>query len=133
ARCCRRAWFMPNTAIILTTHFLDQNIVDMFHRIRIEAKEHYDVFLALNLMDGPLTIPTAGQAIKDMLYLCNDATLLRLPYPEKCRPEGWSGKKWKSSDNVDTIILSFYYDHPEYTYYWGIEYDVHFEGKWNVL
>ena len=30
-------------------------------------------------------------------------------------------------------VLQFFHDHPEYDYYWNIEYDVCFNGDWGVL
>lgn len=123
----------PKTAIVVLTHFLDQNILEIFHRIRAETNEHYNVFLALNQVDTELNVPKEAESVREKLFLCNHATLLRLPYPEKCKPEGWSGKRWMSVDNVDTILLSFYQEHPEYASYWGIEYDVHYQGKWGFL
>jgi hypothetical protein len=30
-------------------------------------------------------------------------------------------------------MLRFILEHQEYDYYWGIEYDVHFEGKWSTF
>jgi len=121
------------TAILILTHFWNQSMADLYRRIRAETSEHYDVFVALNLINKPLAVPEGAEFLGSSLYLCNHATLVTLPYPEKCNPEGWSGKGWESLHNADTIMLSFYRDHPEYSYYWNVEYDVHFEGRWGFL
>lgn len=124
---------MKKTAVVLLTHFLDRSIFDMFYRLRTEAPEGYDIFLALNLGDETIRTPPEAAPIADALFLCNIAKLLALSYPEKCKAEGWSGNDWKSVENVDTILLSFYRAHPGYAFYWGIEYDVHYQGEWGFL
>lgn len=35
--------------------------------------------------------------------------------------------------NTNLIMMLFYLKHPQYDYYWFIEYDVVFTGKWSVL
>jgi hypothetical protein len=65
--------------------------------------------------------PEETCSVGDALFLCNTKKLLALAYPEKCRPEGCSGEGWKAIDNPDTIMLSFYHDHPGYSFYWGVE------------
>src|ERR1700685_3948825 len=95
------------TAILVLTHFWDRHMADMFRRIREQTSEQYDVFVALNLINEPLTIPKGAEFLGNSLFLCNHAKLLELPYSEKCKPEGWSGKGWESVHNADTIVLSF--------------------------
>jgi hypothetical protein len=124
---------MGKTAVVLLTHFIDPHILATFNRLKHETSGDYDVFLALNLCNKPLAAPVEAEALGHALFLCNDPSLVRLGYPEKCRPEGWDGKGWRSIDNVDTILLSFHREHPEYMFYWGVEYDVHYEGRWGFL
>jgi hypothetical protein len=124
---------MHKTAVVILTHFFDRSIADMFRRLSAETSDRYDIFVALNLGDGALHIPDEAVPLKDRLFLCTTGSLLELAYPEKCRPEGWSGDGWKPVSNIDTIILSFYRSHPAYAFYWGVEYDVYYQGKWGFL
>jgi hypothetical protein len=121
------------TAVLIMTHFWNQAVEDLFNRIRAERPESYDVFVIYDTASGPLQAPAETAFLKDALHLCNHAKLIALGYPEKTKPEGWTGKGWETIHNADTLVLSFYRDHPEYAYYWGIEYDVHFEGKWGFF
>lgn len=122
------------TAVVILTHFFDPSIMEMYRRLLTETSSRYDIFVALNLDDKELLAPDdAGQLPNGALFLCNREKLLRLGYPEKCRSEGWRGSAWRVVSNVDTILLSFYREHPDYACYWGIEYDVHYEGQWGFL
>jgi len=125
---------MKKIAIVITTHFLNDEMISMFHRLQSEAPAVYDVFLAVNKGKADLSIPDVSDEIKDRLFIFNEASLMSLPYPVKCRPEGWSGKGWTlNPGNTDLIILAFFLNNPEYDYYWGIEYDVHYEGNWGFF
>jgi hypothetical protein len=125
---------MSKTAILIVTHFIDPSILAMYRRLRAEAPPQYDVFLAFNAADKQIHLPEEGKSLpEEALFLCNHETLLALAYREKCKATGWDEKGWRSIDNVDTIMLSFYREHPDYDYYWNVEYDVHFEGSWGFL
>ena len=68
------------------------------------------------------------------LVLTNTPKFLSLGFPQKCRPEGWTGNGWTMvPGNCDLNIVAFFKEHPEYEYYWAIEYDVYYEGKWQFL
>jgi hypothetical protein len=121
------------TAVVVLTHFFDAGIMRMYQELRAETSPRYEIFVALNLENASLRAPEAAESLGNALFLCNREKLLSLGYPEKCRREGWGGAAWRAVDNVDTIMLSFYHEHPGYAHYWGIEYDVHYEGKWGFL
>ncbi|HXW70511.1 MAG TPA: hypothetical protein VEK34_03565 [Methylocella sp.] len=125
---------MKKSAVLILTHFVNQNIIDLFHRLRAESPAGYDIFVVMNLGEGEIARPDGAEALGNSLYLTNHAKLLSLPYPEKCKREGWSGKGWDFNDgNPDVLELIFFLEHSEYDYYWIVEYDVHYEGRWNVL
>ncbi len=125
---------MPKVAIILVTHFVNDAILALFERLRSQVPQGHDVFLAVNCDGEPLSPPTGSEAVGDSLFLCNSASLLALGYPGKCNPEGSDGKGWTLLPaNVDLITVSFHQRHPGYDYYWGVEYDVHYEGNWGFL
>jgi hypothetical protein len=125
---------MPKTAILILTHFVNAHIIALFDRLRTQAPDGHDVFLAINCEKGPLSPPTGSDAVGEALFLCNSASLLALAYPEKCKPEGWTGRGWTTNPgNADLITLAFYRTHPDYAYYWGVEYDVHYQGDWGFF
>jgi hypothetical protein len=125
---------VPNVAVMLVTHFFNEAIMALFERLRSQAPEGHDVFLAINVGGEPLSPPPGSEALGDALFLSNTSSLLALGYPEKCKPEGWDGTGWTVvPTNVDLIAVSFQQHHPGYDYYWGVEYDVHYEGDWGFL
>ncbi len=118
-------------AVVILTHFYDDFIHDFYKRLVAEVPEYCTVFLLINCGEKTAAYPSAEEAIGNHVFLCNTAMLLALGYPEKCRLEGWTGKGWTlNPGNTDLLMLSFVQAHPEYEHYWGIEYDVHYEGKW---
>ncbi len=119
---------MSKSAVFLLTHFVDSSIVAMLNRLRNESSGRYDVFLALSLTAKPLEIPPEATAAGFPIFVCNNEKLMGMGYPEKCRPEAWN-----AMEQLDTITLSFFREHPEYDYYWCVEYDVHYEGRWGFL
>jgi|SRR6185312_2384873 len=119
---------MTKSAVFLLTHFVDANIIAMVERLRNETSDRYDIFVALNLNEKPLTVPAEAAPLGPALFVCNNESLIGLGYPEKCRPETWN-----PMEQLDTIALSFFREHPEYAYYWCVEYDVHYEGRWGFL
>jgi hypothetical protein len=114
-------------AVLLQTHFVDRSVVTAYERLRREAPAGYDVFIALNCGEAPERIPEAAAFLSpETFFLCSRTSLLSLPYPAKCAPEGWR----LNPGNTDLIGLLFMARHPHYDHLWAIEYDVHYEGSW---
>lgn len=125
---------MQTNAVLILTHFIDEHVIKLFERLRDEVPEQHEVFLALNCGAGECALPKLAEPFSDRVFLCNTASLLALGYPEKCKPLGWTGKGWTvNPGNADVIVLAFYHAHPGYSHYWGVEYDVHFEGNWGFM
>jgi hypothetical protein len=119
---------MPKIAVVVLSHMLNAHVLKSFSRLRAQAPQGYDLFLALNLGEKQPLPPEENEPVRDALFLFNTEALLALPYPAKCRREGWS-----LPGNEDLNFLIFRAAHPDYDYYWGIEYDVHYEGDWRFL
>lgn len=114
-------------AILLQTHFYDDTIGAAYERLKREAPGGAAVFIALNCGKGPERIPEAAAHLpREAFFLCSDKSLLSLPYPVKCAPEGWR----LNPGNTDLISLLFLARNPQYAQLWAIEYDVHYEGDW---
>ena len=54
--------------------------------------------------------------------------VMALGYPQKCRRE-----KWDMAGNLDLVFLEFFRRYPHHDWYWFMEYDVHWEGRWSVF
>ena len=113
-------------AIVLLTHFYNQSIQSLYERLRDEAPEGYDVFVHINgktdFNPASTKLPTASISIS------SDKSLMDLRYPTKCKGSG--EKPWSIYGNNDLPLLHFWRNHRNYQFYWGIEYDVHYEGNW---
>jgi hypothetical protein len=117
-------------AVVIKTHFLNEYLVAYYERLKQECSLGFEIFIALNCEDFSAHGDKYNTLIESgVISLCNNNILLRFPYPEKCRREHWK----LNPGNTDLIMLHFISEHPDYDYYWGIEYDVHYEGKWSFL
>jgi hypothetical protein len=113
--------------ILLQTHFYDATIAAAYRRLKREAPPGAEIVVALNCGAAPERVPDAAASLPPgALFLCGNESLLSLPYPVKCAPEGWR----LNPGNTDLIALLFLARHPECAQLWAIEYDVHYEGDW---
>ena len=98
-------------------------IEQKYRRLREElSSERYDVTLLFNVNDKTslLAVPNVDNIC---IYDLNDINSLQ--YEPIC-PNLLPG-------SCHFPVLKFYLDHPYYSYYWLIEYDVEFTGSWNTL
>lgn len=98
-------------------------IEQKYRRLREELPpDRYDVVLLFNVNDKTslLTIPNVDNICIYDLYDIN--SLNYVPICDSLLP-----------GSCHFPVLKFFLDHPTYTFYWFIEYDVEFTGTWNVL
>ena len=98
-------------------------IEQKYRRLREElCSERYDIVLLFNVNDKTslLTIPNVDNICIYDLYDIN--SLNYVPICDSLLP-----------GSCHFPVLKFFLDHPTYTFYWFIEYDVEFTGTWNVL
>lgn len=108
-----------NVAFLFATHKLTIPIIDQYYRLEVATKNLGDLYLLIEDGDSE-NIPN-----NISFYSFSVDTLNELKY----------------EPIADTIIpgsnhfpvLLFHKDHPEYDYYWNIEYDVYFNGDWHCL
>ena len=117
--CCilfKRKAMKNHTAFLLASHKLNDYIIEQYNKLRKAAENIGDLYLLIE--DGNL------ESIPDdiMFYSFNVDTLNELGY------EPIAETIVPGSNHFQ--ILQFYKDHPEYDYYWNIEYDVYFNGDW---
>lgn len=94
-------------AVILVTHFMNALVREKFSRLQPDlASESYDCFLIEN-----------RESDLDALNSLNYIPIYEALFP--------------GSTNFRHQL--FFKEYPQYDYYWFVEYDVEFTGKWNSL
>lgn len=116
---------MNKQVVLLMAHYgcnmaaIEQKYI----RLRTElSSEQYDVVLLFNVNDKSLLEETPC-VDKICIYDLQDINALQ--YEPIC-PNLLPG-------SCHFPVLRFFLDHPTYTYYWFIEYDVEFTGTWDIL
>lgn len=107
------------TAFLLASHKLDDYIIEQYNKLRKATEGIGDLYL---LIENGISehIP------QDVLfYSFTVDTLNELGY------EPIAETIVPGSNHFQ--VLQFYKEHPEYNYYWNIEYDVYFNGDWRYL
>jgi hypothetical protein len=107
---------MSRQVILLLTHSTEQKHHVEFERINTSLGHHCDVFMLFHA--GGDKLPTFSGAI----YPFTNESLDKLGYPL------FSDSVVPGSTHFP--VLEFFHNHPVYDFYWVVEYDVHFKGKW---
>ena len=115
---------MTRNSIAMVSHVWTPDIQIIYERLQREAPSDHDVRLLLNTDTLPLVKESGGQNIEHIQV----KDLFRLPYPKKRHAENWD-----IAGNIDMAFLEFRRRLPDYDFYWFVEYDVHYEGKWDRL
>ena len=109
-----------NYCIVFLTHILRSDIIDRFNLIYKSMHDKCDVFLAIhsdierrkNVVEYKNTYWFSLKDLHSLGYRPHGGTLMH---------------------NTNYMMQKFRKDHPNYDYYWFVEYDVVFRGEWNVL
>ncbi|MCM1511137.1 MAG: DUF3405 domain-containing protein [Clostridium sp.] len=108
------------TAILYVTHVYNDDIEHQIQKMYQETKEFATLYLVYqydNMRMGiPEHIPVHSFTIR---------SLNELHYTP-----------WGSTimdGNFHFVLLDFYLKHPDFDYYWLVEYDVRFNGHWNTF
>ncbi len=113
---------MNKNSVAFISHVWTPDIQRIFERLKSEAPPDHDVRFILS-SDASDTMPTS--IANGHIHICC-SSILELPYSEKCQ----SGE-WDINGNLDLVFLEFRRRLPDYQFYWFIEYDVHYEGRWS--
>ena len=116
---------MKPNLILFYTHFFSAAVKRELARLRAEIDSRYDIIAAgycrvAGALDGIDCVPVREYSADE---------LTAMPYPGKVRqfdPQNYFG-------NADMVPMKLFLDQPDYNYYWIIEYDVRFSGKWPDL
>ena len=121
---------IKNSVILFQTHILSKDILREFQNISNETEEFCDAYLLCD--DTNINIP---QKVKNYRHICiNKKDLSEFNYPivkdEKRKTEVPIPEAFNLSHNK-LSILKYFLENKGYDYYWYIEYDVRYSGKWS--
>lgn len=109
---------LTKTAILFVTHIYSEEIEHQINKLRAEAEDFASVYVVYQADKVKLDLP---EDVKQHVFTID--ILNKLGYtPWGCTI---------MDGNFHFVLLDFYRTHPEYDYYWLIEYDVRFNGNWN--
>ncbi len=116
----RRTGQPPRTAILYRTHFWSAELAAECQRLRGQLPANYDIFV-IGYIAGAAMFST-GNTVACFCYTAADLQTL-----------GYQQIPAQPARYQDLPPLRFFHDHPQYDYYWMIEYDVRFTGNWRRL
>lgn len=106
------------TAILFVTHIYNKEIEHQINKLCAEASDFASVYVVYQADKVHLELP---ENVRRQAFTME--TLNGLGYtPWGCTI---------MDGNFHFVLLDFYRQHPDYDYYWLIEYDVRFNGNWN--
>ena len=109
-----------HTAILFLTHFINQEVLDRFQRLHESCEDTYHVFFALNDEIG-----------YDLACLHGYRTFTFTT--KEVLSQGYTPHGQHVMHNVNYVMQLFRKQHPEYQFYWKVEYDALFTGDWMTL
>lgn len=111
--------------IAIVSHELNAPVRAMFERVAREAPADHEVRFILSTNNPDPDLAGLDPSCVDHI---TKAAIFAPAYPAKCNDTDWD-----MAGNLDLVFLEFRRRHPHPTAYWFIEYDVHWEGAWNVF
>lgn len=114
---------MKKTAILFVAHDIFKSNIERYNKIKndLTGLPCDVVWLCVGTCRSETITPPDGSSF--LYYIWED--LCNMGYS--------TFGKSLIPGNVPLCVLRFYIDHPEYDYYWFIEYDVTFTGNWATL
>lgn len=108
------------TVIIFLTHKSDEKILEQINKLHCEVMYNADFYVGYQFDKTRLNLPIN---IKKIPFTIEDLNSL-----------GYYSWNYSLMDgNMHLILLKFFETHPQYDYYWLIEYDVRFNGNWETF
>ncbi len=111
--------------VAVVSHVLNAPVRRMFERVVGEAPRDHAVRFILSADDPHADLAGLDEEGVDRI---SRSDLMALGYPEKCQEADWD-----MAGNLDLVFLEFARRHPQFSHYWFLEYDVHWEGVWSVF
>ena len=126
--CCMDEQLHPDpssarTCVLLQTHYLNRALLKMFGRLSAGLPQAD----SLVLMHLPPDRPRPRELARVPHHFVTTPEIREPAYRRKSNGPGWG--IWRGG-HTDLIALHFFRTHPEFAYYWFVEYDVRFSGAW---
>jgi Protein of unknown function (DUF3405) len=116
------------TALLLQTFFFDGRLAKTFARLQRDCRAHFQPFVLIHL---PPDMPKPA-GLSDIAHHCVTTPEIRNPAYLRKSAGGAQWRIW-AGGHSDLPLLHFAQAHPEFKYYWNIEYDVRVGGPWSYL
>lgn len=118
-------------AVLLQTHFYNPSLARVFRKLKAECPPGYDAFVLLHTPSRK-GIPARLERERHHVALTAECRLPAYGRKAGIDAEGRMVPGWSVRDDghSDLMPLHFHARHPEYDYYWIIEYDVRISGSW---
>jgi hypothetical protein len=123
---------MPRQAVLYLSHVVNRTLWGVYKRLERECATFADVYFVMNLSCESVPPDAKGT------FPITPAQRALLGQPSRASIEGW----WMGAgpdharviqSGFDQAILAFRQMKPDYDYYWIVEYDVEFSGRWSEL
>lgn len=117
-------------AVLLNTHFLNDEVWNRFNLLKEDAPDNFEFFIIQN-----------NESVKNPyynIYKINNISVFEYS-SEALKTEGYKllpslGFKSIMWSNGSLMPINLFQKHfPDYDYYWSIEYDIIFNGKWKYF
>jgi hypothetical protein len=115
-----------NQCIMLVAHYLKDKVAEHLSTLQKDCAGKYDVWLVYDNSRKDYDPSLVDEDTRT--FLSNVQSISQKYFMTSCGKRGglYGG-------NVTFLILEFYRKHPNYEYYWRIEYDMRFNGNWADL
>lgn len=117
-----------SNAILFTTHFIDDIVIDHLNIIKEQIKDA-DIYVLFNDTENKCTLENENIYYFNSDVVAKHGFVMHYYYPYF--PKNVNKEFYKN--NFEYGLFCFYKDHPNYNNYWVIEYDVIYTGNWNDL
>lgn len=127
---------ISKTCVLLLTHIADSATYRHYDSLKSQIPADFDLFLLGDNSNNAFTKKKNGTNY----FLFTSENLQQLGYPQKTGTrysDEQRGRNPHHKDfnmppgNGDLPVMEFFRSHPDYDYYWVVEYDVRFSGNWN--
>lgn len=111
------------TAVLFLSHIIHDSYLQRYHKLVNELGAQYEVYWVFQADNGISEQPLIEQGVNIFCFTTDKLNQLNYtPIAETLVP-----------GSVHFITALFFREHPNYDFYWTIEYDVVFTGNWSVL
>lgn len=111
---------MNKVAVLFVSHIINDDIVARYEKLRHELPPNHELFWAFDAEGGDKAQALAYS--NQVQFFFFDSAMLNAL--------GYTAITYTMIGSLNFVMQRFGLDHPEYDYYWIVEYDVMFTGSW---